>query len=225
MARIRERIDSACLRAKRNPQEVTLLAVTKSRPIDQIQEAMSAGITAIGESRVQEAIKKYNAPHILKNAHILTWHLIGHLQTNKVKEAVKIFDLIQSVDSLDVARAIDTQAERIAKVQDILLEVKTSPEATKFGILPEDTQKIAKEIARLRNLNLKGLMTIAPLVDTPESARPYFRMLAELQNKMNARGIMHRALRILSMGMSSDFEVAIEEGATMIRIGRALFEG
>jgi pyridoxal phosphate enzyme (YggS family) len=142
--------------------------------------------------------------------------MVGRLQTNKVKDAVGIFDLIQSVDSFRLAQEIDRQAARINKVQDILLEVKTSPEATKSGIAPEDLPGLIENISQLKGVNIKGLMTIAPLVDNPEKARPYFRQLRELSERFNPRPI-------LSMGMSDDFEVAIEEGSTMVRLGRAIF--
>ncbi len=154
------------------------------------------------------------------------------MKTKKAKEAVKIFDLIHSVDSLRLAEEIDKQAARINKVQDILIEVKTSPEATKFGIKPEDTIGVIKEIGALKNVKIKGLMTIAPVVDKPEKARPYFRILKELSNNINqltanpvcSAGRDQRPPAI-SMGMTDDFEVAIEEGSDMVRIGRAIFEG
>jgi len=147
--------------------------------------------------------------------------LVGHLQTNKVKDAVRIFDLIQSVDSLRLAAEIDKQAAKINKIQDILIEIKTSPEATKFGLKPNAAIEVIKEIAQLKNINMKGLMTIAPLVDEPEKTRPYFRQLRELRDYLRA---MNYELGILSMGMTDDFEVAIEEGSNMVRIGRAIFE-
>jgi pyridoxal phosphate enzyme (YggS family) len=150
--------------------------------------------------------------------------MVGHLQTNKVKDAVKIFDLIQSVDSLHLAEEIDKQAAKINKIQDILIEVKTSPEATKFGLQLEVVIEVIKGITKLKNLNIKGLMTIAPIVDNPEKARPYFRLLRELGDKINESRITNHESRILSMGMTDDFEVAIEEGANMVRLGRAIFD-
>jgi pyridoxal phosphate enzyme (YggS family) len=149
--------------------------------------------------------------------------MVGHLQTNKVKEAVKIFDLIHSVDSLYLAREIDKQAATVNKIPGILLQVKTSPEATKFGVKPEETIELIKEIAKLKNVKIRGLMTIGPAVDNPEKARPYFRVLRELKDKINDLRFTSCELRILSMGMSDDFEIAIEEGATMIRLGRVIF--
>jgi pyridoxal phosphate enzyme (YggS family) len=150
--------------------------------------------------------------------------MVGHLQTNKVKEAVRIFDLIQSVDSLRLAAEIDKQAAKINKIQDILIEIKTSPEATKFGLSPAETIETLRVMAQFRNINIKGLMTVAPIVDSPEETRPYFKKLRELQDSINAQRTTHNALRILSMGMTDDFEVAIEEGSNMVRLGRAIFE-
>ncbi|MDP2905676.1 MAG: YggS family pyridoxal phosphate-dependent enzyme [Candidatus Omnitrophota bacterium] len=246
--KVRQRIAAAAARAGRNGQEITVIAVTKNRGIEEIREAISAGITDIGENRAQEALEKYNqlvtasresqmntacrdrfetCPYI--TGHI-KWHFIGHLQTNKVKVAVKIFDLIQSVDSLRLAQEIDRQAALINKVQDILLEIKTSPEESKSGIKLEQAQQVIADIAGLKNVNIRGLMTIAPAADDPESARPYFRQLRELRDRINVfftshvlRPTSYGGLQILSMGMSDDFEVAIEEGATMVRLGRAIF--
>ena len=212
--KFRERIASACYKVKRDPGEITVVAVSKNRAIEQINQAIEAGIADIGENRVQEAILKYNQLRA-------KWHLVGHLQTNKVKDAVRIFDLIQSVDSLRLAAEIDKQAAKINKIQDILIEIKTSPEATKFGLKPNAAIEVIKEIAQLKNINMKGLMTIAPLVDEPEKTRPYFRQLRELRDYLRA---MNYELGILSMGMTDDFEVAIEEGSNMVRIGRAIFE-
>jgi pyridoxal phosphate enzyme (YggS family) len=151
--------------------------------------------------------------------------MVGHLQTNKVKDAVKIFGLIQSVDSLHLAREIDRQAAKINKIQDILIEVKTSPEATKFGLKPDEAVEVMKEIAELKNISIKGLMTIAPIVDNPGKTRPYFRLLRELRDKINELRTPNSELQTLSMGMTDDFEVAIEEGSNMVRVGRAIFEG
>ena len=150
--------------------------------------------------------------------------MVGHLQTNKVKDATKIFDLIHSVDSLHLAQEIDKQAARINKAQDILIEIKTSPEANKFGLKPDDAVEVIKEIVKLKNINLRGLMTIAPIVDNPEKARIYFRMLKELRERICSQLSAFSSQLILSMGMTDDFEVAIEEGADMVRLGRVIFE-
>lgn len=204
---------------------ITIVAVSKGRPLEQIKEAVEAGITDIGENKVQEALEKYNAIRTTQYAQRIKWHLVGHLQTNKVKDAVRIFDLIQSVDSLHLAQEIDKQAARINKIQDILVEVNVSGESTKFGLKPDAAIEVIKEIARLKNIKIKGLMTIAPMVDNPQITRPYFRELRELRDKINHLRFTTYDLQLLSMGMSDDFQVAIEEGATMVRLGRAIFEG
>ncbi len=229
--RIRQRIASVCARINRDPAAILIVAVSKARTVDEIEEATSAGVTDIGENRVQEALAKYNdmryAIPACRQAGCdmpIRWHMVGHLQTNKVKDAVRIFDVIQSVDSIRLAQEIDKQAAKINKIQDILIEVKTSGETAKFGLDPEAAVGAIKEITKLKNINLKGLMTIAPLADNPEKARPYFQMLKKLRDGVNAICDKRYAIRDLSMGMTDDFEVAIEEGATMVRLGRAIFE-
>jgi PLP dependent protein len=217
--KIKEKIVSSCAKANRLSSEVTLVGVSKNRSLEDIQEVLAAGIRDIGENKVQEALKHQNA---LSN---ITWHMVGHLQTNKVKEAVKLFDLIHSVDSLRLAEEINSQASRNSKAQDILIEVNTSAEESKFGINPAQLEGLVKAISELKNVRLLGLMTMAPEGDDPEKARPYFRRLKELLVEVNALPTMNYRLRTLSMGMSDDFQVAIEEGATMVRIGRAIFEG
>lgn len=224
LLRINEKISLTCSKVNRNPDEISIVAVAKSRTSEQIKEAIEAGIIDIGENRVQEALPKFNEiAKQLNNEQQIKWHMVGHLQTNKVKEAVKIFNLIHSVDSLHLAVEIDKQAARINKIQNILVEVKTSGEATKFGLEPDNAAEIIREISGLKNIKVDGLMTIAPLVDNPEKARPYFRMLRELRNSINTLQITPYELRILSMGMTDDFGVAIEEGSTMVRLGRAVF--
>ncbi|MFA5095835.1 MAG: YggS family pyridoxal phosphate-dependent enzyme [Candidatus Omnitrophota bacterium] len=218
---VKRRISAACLRAKRDPAAVKLIAVSKNRSAAEINEAVLAGITDLGENRVQEALGKYEV--FKGNPAPIQWHMVGHLQTNKAQEAVRIFDLIQSVDSMRLANAIDKQAAKINKIQDILLEVKTSPEAAKFGVKPDAVAGVIKEISALKNINIKGLMTIAPAVSSPEQARPYFRELKDLRDKINLPSVLRSPLSILSMGMTDDFEVAIEEGSNMVRIGRAVF--
>lgn len=203
---------------RRIPSSITIVAVSKGRTMDEIKEAIEAGINDIGENRVQEALAKYyQLPEV-------RWHMVGHLQTNKVKEALRIFDLIQSVDSLRLADEIDKQASRINKVQDILIQVNTAGENSKFGLKPDDTVEVMSEIAKFKNINIKGLMTIAPIVDNPQKTRPYFRMLRELKDEINTLNIKHTTLNILSMGMTDDFAQAIEEGSNMIRLGRAIFD-
>lgn len=221
--KIRERIALACAKAGCQSHSVNIVAVSKGRPAEEIKEVIAAGIVDIGENRVQEALGKFY--QLRATGYRVRTHLVGHLQTNKVKEAVKIFDLIQSVDSLRLAQEIDKQAARMNKLQDILLEIKTSPEESKFGIKPDAVIEVSAEMAGLKNVRVRGLMTIAPLADDPQKARPYFRMLRELQNELNDRRGSHDELNILSMGMTDDFEVAIEEGSNMLRLGRAIFEG
>jgi len=219
--RVGERISASCLKIKRNPTEIILVCVAKGRSITEIKEAISFGLKHIAENRIQEALLKYNQIRQEPGSR-LKWHMIGHLQRNKVKDAVKLFDLIHSVDSLRLAQEIDQEAGKINKVQDILLEVKTSPEATKTGFVPEELAKAAESISGLTNLKVKGLMTIAPFGapagQSAESARPYFRRLRQLRDDLDKNWL-------LSMGMSDDFEIAIEEGADLIRLGRLIFEG
>ncbi|MDD5255729.1 MAG: YggS family pyridoxal phosphate-dependent enzyme [Candidatus Omnitrophica bacterium] len=222
---VSQRIAAAARRAGSSPEKVTLVAVSKGRSVAEVKGAIDAGIADLGENRLQEAQLKYNA--ILSTQYSIRpkWHLVGHLQTNKAKDAVRIFDLIHSVDSLRLAEEIDKQAARIGKVQDILIEVKTSPEESKYGIAPQELPKLLPGVCALQHLRVKGLMTIAPLVDDPEKARPYFKMLKGLFDTANTQLTIDQRLSTLSMGMTDDFEAAIEEGATMVRLGRALFEG
>jgi pyridoxal phosphate enzyme (YggS family) len=239
ISRVYERISLVCSQNNRSPDLITIVAVSKGRSPKQIKEAIAAGITDIGENKVQEAIQKLSDAsssfgklrtlqrRTLSEVEVqppaVKWHMVGHLQTNKAKQAVKIFDLIQSVDSVHLAVEIDKQSAKINKIQDILIELKTSPEATKSGIKLVEAKEVIKRIAGFKNINLKGLMTIAPLVDNPQKARPYFRILRELIDEINTTHITPNALHILSMGMSDDFEVAIQEGSTMVRVGRAIF--
>lgn len=211
--KVKARIEAACRRVNRDPAGVILVAVTKGRPVEDILQVLDAGILDIGENRVQEAAGKYE--DILRRApapQLVRWHMIGHLQTNKAREAVRIFSLIHSVDSLRLAQEIDRQAARAGKIQDILLEVKTSPEETKYGISPGEFEAVARDISRLSHVRLRGAMTMAPQGQNAGSSRPYFSIVRRLGQQ------------VVSMGMSDDFEVAIEEGATIVRVGRLLFE-
>ncbi len=218
--RVKNRVSLACLRAGRDVLSVEIIVVTKGRSLEDIKEAVHCGLSAIGENRVQEALLKY-----AKKDFCARWHMIGHLQKNKVKDAIGIFDLIQSVNSLKLCEEINVQAARIGKVQDVFLEIKTSPEDSKSGFLPGDTLESLRIIAGLANLKVLGLMTIPPWSSSgPEGSRAYFKRLFSLREEIRASGILNRELK-LSMGMSDDFEVAIEEGADMVRIGRAIFEG
>lgn len=208
--RVRARIAAAAARAGRDPHAVTLIAVTKSFPADVCAAAFQVGLTELGENRVQEGEAKAVA---LAGAGVRpTWHLIGHLQTNKVRAALRTFDLIQSVDSLELATAISRRAERTVRV---LLEVNVGGEASKFGLTPEETPDVCRRIAALDQIEVRGLMTVAPHVDDPQAVRPVFRRLRALADEL---GLPER-----SMGMTNDYEVAVEEGSTMVRVGRALF--
>ena len=209
---VKRRIAESCARTSRDPGDVTLVCVTKQASLNSMEDLLALGVNTFGENRVQDALVKYNT--IGDRA---IWHLVGHLQTNKTKDAVRIFSLIHSVDSVRLAETIDREAGKIGKVQDVLVQVNTSGEETKFGIASCDTEEFLKNISLYSNINIKGLMTIAPEVDDPEKVRPYFRALRELKCKIGG-------LQILSMGMTNDFEVAIEEGSNMVRIGRAIFD-
>ena len=212
---MRERIARAARSVGRDPSEILLVAVSKTVEPQRILEAVEAGVTDLGENRVQEARAK-----IEELGRIARWHLIGTLQRNKAKYAVRLFDMIQSVDSLPLVEELEKRAAREGKEVPVLVEVKTSPEETKHGVDPRDVDALVDKILESPHLVFKGLMTIAPFVEDPELARPSFRMLRGIKEGLEARGI---AVEHLSMGMSGDFEVAIQEGATMVRIGTAIF--
>jgi pyridoxal phosphate enzyme (YggS family) len=220
LAHIRRRMAEAAERAKRLPDEVTLVAVTKTVPTAVMREAARAGQETFGENRVQEAEAKIT--EIRSELPDLRWHLIGHLQTNKARPAVQLFSLIESVDSERLARRLDASAASAGLRMPVLLEVNVAAEGSKSGFLREELRGALADILRLTHLEVRGLMTIAPLVDDPEDVRWVFRALRELRDEIRER---HEApgMRELSMGMSNDFSVAIEEGATMVRVGRALF--
>lgn len=203
-------IAGACQRAGRSPDEVTLVAVTKAIEVPAIVAAFNAGIRNFGENRVQEAKPKIEQLEGLRAD--LTWHMVGHLQTNKAKTAVDIFDIIHSVDSLRLAEALSRHSQ---KKLPVLIEVNVSAEATKGGFRLPEVDEAIRQIGRLPNIEIEGLMTIAPWVSDAEEVRPVFRQLRQLRDALG--------LRHLSMGMTDDFEVAIEEGATLVRIGRAIF--
>ncbi len=219
------RIEAAAVRAGRDASGIVLVAVTKGFEAGLGAQAIEGGARHIGENRVQEALLKFAPLNRVAAASrvALTWHLIGHLQTNKVKDAVRIFDLIHSVDSVRLATAIDREALKIRKVQDILLEVNVSRETTKYGLALTEAGTVAREISSLGNVRLKGLMTVAPFVDDAQEARPYFRRLRELGEEIFRLKPDSPGSPFLSMGMTNDFEVAVEEGATHVRIGRGIF--
>ena len=215
---VQDRIAAAAKRAGRDPSSVRLVTVTKTIGFDRIREAVTAGAAILGENRVQEAGKKIEAL-----GRIASWHLIGHLQTNKTKYAVKLFDLIHSVDALELAREIDRQAAKIGKVQDILIEISIAGEASKAGMAVKGAPALVAEAARLNNVSVKGLMTMPPYSENPEDSRPYFSVLRELAETIAKENIPTVSMQELSMGMSGDFEVAVEEGATLVRVGTAIF--
>jgi hypothetical protein len=215
---INEKIKNAALKVNRNPEEIKLVAVTKAATIEQIKKAISAGIKIIGENKVQEAKEKYQ----ILSADI-EWHLVGHLQTNKVKYAIEIFDLIHSVDSIKLAKEIDKRSLQFGMITNVLVEVNVSGEETKYGIKPEEVKLFLKEISEYSRIRVRGLMTIAPMAEDTEEVRPYFRKLRELFKEIKIKSIKNIKMDYLSMGMTEDFEVAIEEGANMVRIGRGIF--
>jgi len=215
-----KRMSHAAMRAGRDPEEVKLIAVTKTVSVEQIREAIDAGLRVFGENRVQEAQKKVMSDALRVINGRIEWHLIGHLQRNKAKYAVQLFDLIHSVDSVELAREISKHSEKIGKVQRVLVEVKLSPEETKHGVDRRNLMPVLAEVASTKYLLLRGLMAIPPFSENPEDARRYFKALKELRDAAQDCGI---PLPELSMGMSHDFEVAIEEGATMVRVGTAIF--
>ena len=220
LERVRARVQAAARRAGRDPAGITLIGITKTMPVDRIREAVAAGLTHFGENRVQEAAGKI--PELGGAAAGLTWHLVGHLQSNKARKAVELFDCIQSVDSIKLARLLDRAAAALGARRDILIQVDLGGEPTKFGLEPGLLDDLVDEAASLAGLRVRGLMTIPPLFEDPAGARPFFRRLRELRDRLASSGC---DLPDLSMGMTSDFEVAIEEGATMVRVGRAIFGG
>jgi len=213
---IQQRISAACARAGRDPQFVMLLAVSKTCDAETVSEAVKCGQVFFGENKVQEAKAK-----IPLSPGKARWHFIGHLQSNKARDAVELFEMIQGVDSLNLAREISKRCEQAAKEMPVLLEVNAAGESSKFGYPPEKLLAELKELSSLPRLIVQGLMTIPPYATAPEKSRPYFRRLREL--KSQCEEILGAPLPHLSMGMSGDFEIAIEEGATIVRIGTALF--
>ena len=221
LKKINEKIKKAALKANRSPEDIKLVAVTKTATVEQIKEAISAGVKTIGENKVQEAKGKYQV--LSADIADIEWHLVGHLQTNKVKYAIEIFDLIHSVDSIKLAEEIDKRSLQFGIMTNILVEVNVSGEETKYGIKPEEVEPFLKEISEFSRIKVRGLMTIAPIAEDKEEVRPYFRKLRELSEKIENKNVKNVKMDYLSMGMTDDFEVAIEEGANMVRIGRGIF--
>lgn len=218
VAVVEAKIAAAAKRAGRNPEDILLLAVSKTKPVEVIKEAVACGLTSLGENKVQEIMEKYepmgNGVH---------WHLIGHLQTNKVKYIIDKVDMIHSVESLHLAKEIDKRAAAAHVRMDILVEVNIAGEESKFGVQPADTEAFLRELAKFDNIRVRGLMTVAPFVNDPEENRVYFRKMRELLVDMNAKRIDNITMDVLSMGMTGDYEVAIEEGATIVRVGTGIF--
>lgn len=216
LAEVRAAIAGACHRAGRDPGQVRLVAVSKTVDLERIRAAIAAGQDLFGENYLQEAQDKIGAL-----GRQVGWHLVGHLQTNKARGAVELFDLIHAVDRGKLARALNAAAARLKKVQDVLIQVNQGGEATKSGVEPAAAPALLQEVARLPHLRVLGLMTMPPWFPDPETARPYFRALRELRDRL--RDLSGLPLEELSMGMSDDFPVAVEEGATLVRVGTAIF--
>jgi len=216
--RIRERIAEAALRRGRDPSCVRLMAVTKTVDDSRIGEALAAGVDILGENYVQEAKRK-----IETLGRKVEWHFIGHLQSNKARHAVCLFDLIHSVDRLGLAAELDRRSDRAGVVTPVLIQVSLGGEETKGGVSPEDALALVREVAAMKHLSIRGLMTMPPWFDDPEEARPFFRALREMGERVRESGIPGVSMEELSMGMTQDYEVAVEEGATIVRVGRALF--
>ncbi len=219
---IHQRMVCAAQRAGRDPDDVKLMAVSKTIPVERIVEAYHAGQRLFGENRVQEFAEKSGALAEFRDA---AFHMIGHLQSNKAAKAAEIFNAVDSVDSAKLAERLNAAAEKLGKTLDVLIEINIGGEAAKSGIAPEsaELERILAQAAHWPNLRLRGLMTVPPFTEDPEGARPYFRQARELRDRMAARAIPAVKLDVLSMGMSHDFEIAIEEGSTCVRVGTAIF--
>ena len=216
---VRDTIADICLKRNRRPEDVHIVAVTKTKPFDFVENAIQAGIHIIGENRVQEAAEKKD--HVASPA---SWHLIGHLQTNKVRKALNLFDLIESVDSLHLAEKIDLESKKLGKQTEILVQVNASGEQSKFGIEPSKAIELIRAISnQCEALRIRGLMTIGLFTDDEKKIRPCFIRLRELSEKVAALNLPHVEMKHLSMGMSGDYQIAVEEGATLVRLGRVLF--
>ena len=215
---VQNNIKKACERVGRKPEEVTLVAVSKMKPLSDIEELLETGQLEYGENYVQELCDKYE--NISKQVH---WHMIGHLQTNKVKYIIDKVDLIHSVDSVRLAETIDKEAEKHNVTANILIEVNVAKEESKFGLMPEEVPAFVEQISKFSHIRVKGLMTIAPFVENPEDNRPVFAHLRKLSVDIAKKNIDNITMSILSMGMTNDYQVAIEEGATMVRVGTGIF--
>jgi pyridoxal phosphate enzyme (YggS family) len=222
VAQVRERIARAAARVRRDPDSITLMAVSKTVEPERVRQAYAAGLRVFGENRVQEFSEKAAAIKELKDAE---WHLIGHLQSNKAKKAAELFSAIDSVDTLRLAERLDQAAAQAGKTLPVLIEIKVAEEENKNGI-PLDSpelENLLRAAPKLENLQIRGLMTVPPFTESPEGARLYFRLLRDLRDSIAARNLPRIQMNALSMGMSHDFEVAIEEGSTCVRVGTAIF--
>lgn len=218
LAQVEENIKKACEKAGRDRKDVTLIAVSKTKPVEMLQEIYDEGIRVFGENKVQELVDKYEVlPTDIK------WQMIGHLQRNKVKYIVDKVDLIHSVDSLRLAEAIDKEAEKKGVIANILIEVNVAKENTKFGLMPEEVDDFIDQVKNFPHIQVEGLMTIAPFVSNPEENRPIFARLRELSVDIRKKNVDNINMSVLSMGMTNDYQVAIEEGATMVRVGTGIF--
>ncbi|HKM48168.1 MAG TPA: YggS family pyridoxal phosphate-dependent enzyme [Terriglobales bacterium] len=222
IVQVRERIAAASRRAARNPDEITLMAVSKTFPVERIREAYAAGLRVFGENRVQEFAGKAAAVRDLPDAE---WHLIGHLQTNKAAKATELFDAVDSVDSARMAEKLNASAQSAGKLLAVLIEINVGGEKAKSGVAPtsDELEQILQCAPRWTNLKIQGLMTVPPYTEDPEGSRPYFRQFRQIRDSMAARNLPQVGTAALSMGMSHDLEVAIEEGATCVRVGTAIF--
>ena len=218
LEQVRKNIEEACRAVNRDPGEVTLISVSKTKPVSMLQEAYDAGSRDFGENKVQEIMDKY--PQLPSD---IRWHMIGHLQRNKVKYIVDKVALIHSVDSVRLAETIDKEAEKHGVIANILIEVNVAKEESKFGLMPEEVPEFVEKIAGFPHIRVKGLMTIAPFVENPEENRPIFAHLRKLSVDIAKKNIDNITMSILSMGMTNDYQVAIEEGATMVRVGTGIF--
>jgi pyridoxal phosphate enzyme (YggS family) len=223
LASINQRIAAACARSGRSPSEITLVGVSKTVAPSVIKTAIEAGLRVLGENRVQEAALKINELNEVTLRHHVQWHLIGHLQSNKAGRAIELFQMIQSVDSLKLAERLNYLAGETGKRLPILIEINLGGEESKSGVSPDELLPLCEKAGKLAHLELKGLMTVPPFLTNPEEMRPYFRRLRELRDEATDNGAVDERFKELSMGMSNDFEVAVEEGATLVRIGTAIF--
>jgi len=219
LERVKERIKATADACKRPVASIRMVAVSKTMPAEVVREAIEAGVTDLGENYIQEAKEKISA----LATYPVTWHYIGHLQSNKAKYAVRLFDLIHSVDSLKLAKELDKYAKKNDKIQTILIQVNVAREDSKSGVYLEDSMRLLREVSRLENISVKGLMTMPPYFNAPEKVRPFFAALRQFRDQIKKEAIPNISMDELSMGMTGDFETAIEEGATMVRIGTAIF--